>query len=57
MSVFKEQKEHNSSQSQEKTTEVNTADLEDKEIMENETKIEKAKKERLFKAYYKPQIT
>ncbi|MCI4392076.1 hypothetical protein PGIGA_G00141750 [Pangasianodon gigas] len=45
MSVFEEQKEQNSSQRLEETTEVNTADLEDGEIIEKERKIEEEKKE------------
>ncbi|XP_053084451.1 synaptotagmin-like protein 1 [Pangasianodon hypophthalmus] len=47
MSVFEEQKEQNSSQRLEETTEVNTADLEDGEIIEKEKKIEEEKKESL----------
>lgn len=57
MSVFEEQKEENSSPGQEENTEVKTADLEDGEIIEKDTKIEEEKKERLFKAHFNPKIT
>lgn len=43
--VFEEQKVQNSSQRQEKTTEVNTADLEVGEIIKKDTKTEEEKKE------------
>lgn len=46
MSVFKEQNEHNSSQRQEEPIELTRADLEDEDIIEKETKIKEAKKER-----------
>ncbi|XP_060798869.1 synaptotagmin-like protein 1 isoform X2 [Neoarius graeffei] len=45
MSVFKEQKEQNSTERQEETTKVNAADLEDGEIIEKETKIKEEEKE------------
>lgn len=53
MSVFTEQKEQkNSAQKQDKTTDVNTAVLEDGEVVEKESKTGEEKKERLLKASF-----